>query len=292
LLQLLKNVLFKCLDYKAPNEDFTSNLKIGQRMNLIGRFKKIIAERQIIKSMTRKNLKEKYVGSSIGIFWAIINPLLIMFVIVFVFNSIMKTEIRNTPLFILSALLPWFFFTNSLSEATTSMSSNSGVLSQFIMVREAVPLSTTFANLINFLFGFIVILPFFIIFNATIVKYFPLLLILIILHFIFTLGICLLFSIINVYFRDLSQLLNIGLMFLFWVTPVFYSLEMVPEAYRNVVIVLNPATCYAVLYRSLLYYGTSGEVYAWFLAVIFASLSIISGYFLFTKKESEILKYL
>ncbi|MBU1912688.1 MAG: ABC transporter permease [Candidatus Omnitrophica bacterium] len=261
-------------------------------MGFTDKVKKIIAERQIVKSMTIKNLKEKYVGSSLGILWAIINPLLIMFVIAFVFNNIMKTGIKNTPLFILSALLPWFFFTNSVSEATTSMKSSVGVLSQFIMSRETVPLSIAFANFINFLFGFIVILPFFIMFNVSIIKYLPLVLILMALHFIFTLGICLLFSITNVYFRDLSQILNIGLMFLFWVTPVFYSMEMIPEVYRNIIIIANPMTCYAVLYRSLLYYGTSGEAYIWLLAAMFALISVISGYILFAKKETEILKYL
>jgi len=261
-------------------------------MGFADKVKKIIADRQVIKSMTMKNLKEKYVGSSLGILWAIINPLLIMFVIAFVFNNVMKTEIKNTPLFILSALLPWFFFTNSISEATTSMKSNVGVLSQFIMSRETVPLSIAFANLVNFLFGFIVILPFFIMFNISIVKYLPLLIILMALHFIFTLGICLLFSITNVYFRDLAQILNVGLMFLFWVTPVFYSMEMIPETYRNFIIIANPAACYAILYRSLLYYGSCGEAHIWLAAVVFALISIISGYVLFAKKETEILKYL
>jgi len=261
-------------------------------MSLINRVKKIISEKQIIKSMTMKNLEEKYIGSSLGILWAIINPLLIMLAIAFVFNNIMKTEIKNTPLFMLSALLPWFFFSNSISEATNSMRSNIGVLSQFVMARETIPLSITFANFINFLFGFVVILPLFIIFNVVVVKCLGLLLILLALHFIFTLGICLLFSIINVYFRDLSQILNVGLMFFFWVTPVFYSLEMIPEAYRNVIMIANPMTCYAVLYRSLLYYGSGGEAYIWLLAVIFALISVIGGYVLFTKKETEILKYL
>jgi len=242
--------------------------------------------------MTIKNLKDKYVGSALGILWAIINPLLIMLVISFVFTKVMKTEIKNTPLFMLSALLPWFFFANSISEATTSMRNNIGVLSQFIMARETIPLSIALSNFINFLFGFIVILPFFIIFNVSIGKYLTLLPMLLVLHFIFTLGICLSFSIINVYFRDLSHLLNVGLMFLFWITPVFYSLEMIPEEYRNIIIILNPMACYAVLYRSLLYYGTSGGPYVWLLAAMFSLISIVSGYFLFTKKETEILKYL
>lgn len=260
-------------------------------MDLAIRIKKVIAQRQIIKSMAVKNLKEKYVGSALGILWAIINPILIMLVITFVFTKIMRTEMKNLPLFMLSALLPWFFFTNSVTEATDSMRANINVLNQFILTREAIPISLVLSNFINFLFGFIVMLPIFIVFNTGIIKYSLLLPLVLILHFVFTLGICLSFSIINVYFRDLSQLLNVGLMFLFWLTPIFYSLEMIPGRYRGIILA-NPATCYAVIYRSLLCHGSSGGVYMWALAIGFSLISIISGYLLFIKKETEILKYL
>ncbi len=260
-------------------------------MRLSDRIKKVIAQRQIIKGMAVKKLKDKYVGSVLGISWAIINPLLIMLVVSFVFTKIMRTEIENFPLLMLSVLLPWFFFANSISEATTSMRDNSNVLNQFIITREAIPISLVLSNFFNFLFGFIVILPVFIIFNTGIIKYLLLLPIILVLHFIFILGISLSFSVINVYFRDLSQLLNVGLMFLFWLTPIFYSLEMIPGGYRGIILA-NPATSYAVIYRSLLYRGSSGGIYMWLLAIGFSFISIVSGYLLFIKKEADILKYI
>ena len=260
-------------------------------MDLFNRIKKLIAQRQIIKSMAIKNLKAKYVGSTLGILWAIINPLLIMFVVTFVFTKIMNTETKNFPLFMLSALLPWFFFANSISEATTSMRDNVNVLSQFVMTREIIPISIVLANFINFLFGFAVMLPIFIIFNAGVLRHLFLLPLAMILHFAFVLGVSLSFSVINVYFRDLSQLLNVGLMFLFWLTPIFYSLDMIPEAYHMVVFI-NPAVCYAVIYRALLYHGSSAGIFIWLLSFGFALVSIISGYFLFIKKETEILKHI
>src|SRR3989338_7000157 len=158
-------------------------------MNRTDRLKKIIAQRQIIKGMVIKNLKEKYVGSTLGISWAIINPVLIMFVVNFVFIQIMKTEIKHFPLFILSVLLPWFFFINSICESATSMRQNINMLSQFIIPREIIPLSVTLANFINFLFGFTVMLPLFIIFNPGIIKYLFLLPLIMFLHFCFTFGI-------------------------------------------------------------------------------------------------------
>ena len=255
------------------------------------RLKKIIAQRQIIKGMVVKNLKEKYVGSTLGISWAIINPVLIMFVVNFVFIQIMKTEIKHFPLFILSVLLPWFFFINSICESATSMRQNINMLSQFIIPREIIPLSVTLANFINFLFGFTVMLPLFIIFNPGIIKYLFLLPLIMFLHFCFTLGISILFSIVNVYFKDLTHLLNIGVMFLFWMTPIFYSPEIIPQSYRWIIIA-NPAACYIIIYRALLYHASSGGIYMWLLSAGFALISIITGYALFVKKEADVLKYI
>lgn len=259
-------------------------------MNLMGRFRTIIAERQIIKGMVIKNLQSKYVGSMSGVLWAIINPLLIMLVITFVFSQIMKTDIRHFPLFVLSALLPWNFFINSITESTTSISSNINLLRQFVMLKESIPISIVIANLVNFLFGFIIILPVFIIFNIGIIKSLILLPFIILLHFIFTLGISMLFSVINIYFKDLPQALSIFLMFLFWLTPVFYSIDMIPQKY-SWFIVANPSACYIIIYRALLYQGFYGNISVWLLAIGFALISITTGYFLFIKKEPEILKY-
>jgi len=260
-------------------------------MNLVDRFKKIIAQRQIVKSMVVKNLQDKYIGSALGISWAIISPVLIMFVVTFIFTRIMKTEIKHFSLFILSVLLPWFFFINSICESATSMKQNVSMLNQFIIPREIIPLSITLANFVNFLFGFIVMLPVFIVFNTEIIKYLFLLPLIMFLHLSFTLGVSILFSIINVYFKDLPHLLNIGVMFLFWVTPIFYPLEIVPQSYRWIIFA-NPAVCYVLIYRALLYGASGGEIYMWLFSVGFAFISLITGYTLFVKKEADILKYI
>lgn len=260
-------------------------------MHLYNRFANIIAKRQIIRSMVIKNLEDKYVGSTLGISWAIINPVLIMFAVAFVFTQIMKTEIKYFSLFVLSALLPWFFFVNSMCESANSIRQHINMLSQFIIPREIIPISIALANFINFLFGFMVMLPIFVIFNTETIKYLFLLPLIMFLHLSFTLGISMLVSIINVYFKDLSHLLNTGVMFLFWMTPIFYPPEIIPQSYRWIIIA-NPAACYILIYRALLYNASSGEIYMWLLSFGFALISIISGYILFIKKEAGILKYI
>jgi lipopolysaccharide transport system permease protein len=253
------------------------------------RLSAIISHRQIIKSMVVKNLRGKYIGSSLGISWAIINPLLIMLAITFIFSQVMKTQIKHFSILVLSALLPWNFFINSIMESTSSLESQATVLKQFLMPKEVIPISIVIANLVNFLFGFIIVIPIFVFFNVGIIKYILLLPLVILLHFLFTLGISLAFSIINVYFKDLSQLLNTMAMFFFWLTPVFYTLEMIPWPYRWLVLI-NPSTCFVDIYRSLLFTGNPGNFWMWLLAALFTLVSLVCGYLLFINQENDVLK--
>jgi lipopolysaccharide transport system permease protein len=256
---------------------------------MISIFYSAIGYRHAIKSMVIKDLKDKYVDSRLGALWAVINPILTILAVNFVFTKIMKTDIRYYPVMVLSALLPWIFFSNSISEAATSMRKNSGMLGQFTIPRDLIPLSVVLSNLTVFLLGFFIMMPLFIIVNAGIARYLFLIPLLIFLHMIFTLGVSVLFSVVNIYFKDLSQLLNIGLMFLFWMTPIFYPIGMIPEDYQWIIFA-NPGACYIVIYRSLLYEGSAGSPHMWFAATAFALIALIAGYSIFVKKEQDILK--
>ncbi|MDD4909318.1 MAG: ABC transporter permease [Candidatus Omnitrophica bacterium] len=256
-----------------------------------GYFLRLIKARHILRSMVLKNLKDKYVGSTLGIFWAVINPLLIMSAVSFVFTQVMQTPIRRYPLLVLSAYLPWNFFVNSATESAACIRQNQGILSQYTIPREAIPVSVALADFLNFLFGFAAMLPIFIFMNRGAAGCLWLLPLVMALHLAFTVGISLLFSIINIYFRDFSQLLGVGMLFWFWVTPVFYTLEMMPAGLRGAFLA-NPATCYTVIYRELLYNGRCGGISMWVLAVIFALASLAGGYILFAAKEKDILKHI
>ncbi len=255
------------------------------------RINNIFARSQVIKSMVAKNLKDKYIGSAIGISWAIINPVLITLAVTFVFTHVIKTGVRYFPLLVLSGLLPWSFFVNSICEATISIKQNLDILNRFVIPREIIPLSVVAANFINFLLGFVIMMPIFIIYNISIIKYLWLLPCIMFLHFIFTLGISMLFSVVNVYFKDLSQLLNVGTMFLFWLTPVFYSMDTVPPAYRWLIFA-NPAASFIVIYQELLYKGSLPGIVIWLSAGMISLISLIGGYYVFISKEKELLKYI
>lgn len=255
------------------------------------RIKKIYLCRNAILEMSLKQLKSKYASSGLGMFLAFINPLLIMFAITFVFSVIFKTEIKNFSLFVLSGLLPWMFFSSALSEAAESILNKQSILRQFNIPRETLPLSSILTNFLNFLIGWVGIYPLFAVFNPKIILLLPLFIGILILSLIFISGLGLLLSVLNVFFRDIGQLLGVFLMFWFWITPVFYSLEMIPQRFRWIAD-FNPAACFIVYYQDVIY-KAHAPCPATFMSVIFwASLTLILGFWVFARLESKFLKWI
>jgi len=245
--------------------------------------------RRILWDMACKQLKARYAGSMLGVWLAVINPLLLMLAITFVFTVILKLEIKNFPLFALSGIFPWMFFSSALFEATFVFLNQHNVLRQFSLPREILPLSSVLVNFLNFLIGWCVVYPLFCLFNPRILFFLPLLIAVILLQFFLVCGLALIFSVANVFFRDLGNILAILLMFWFWVTPVFYSLEMIPEHLR-LFFNINPLASYIVYYRDIIF-RASLPGFSVILSVFFwAFLSLMAGFWVFWRYESKILK--
>jgi ABC-2 type transport system permease protein len=253
------------------------------------RIKKIYLYRHTLWDMAISQLKTKYAGSILGISWAIINPLLIMSAITFVFTIIFKTEIKNFAFFVLSGIFPWMFFSNALSEAATSILTQQNILRQFNLPREFLPLSSLLSSLLNFLIGWLIIYPLFLFFNPKIILLLPLLIIALLLNFFFVCGLGLILSILNVFFRDIGQLLGVLLMFWFWITPVFYSIDMIPVRFLWIC-KLNPMAYYIILYQDILFKTEAPSISTFLITLLISLMSFVLGYLFFLKKESILLK--
>lgn len=253
--------------------------------------KRLFEQRTIFTGLVIKNLKDKYIGSFLGILWAVITPVLITLAVGFVFTQVIKTEMKDFHIFVLSGLLPWFFLSNSVFESVNCLRQNSDILNQFSVSIGIIPLSVITSNFLNFLIGFFIMLPLFIFFNTSVTKCVFLLPFILFLFFLFVTGIGLAVSVVNVYFRDMAQVLNVGMMFLMWITPVFYPLSMIPQKYRWFTAV-NPGTGFISVFQDLLYRGKFPEVSLWLSCCIFSSASLILGCILFFTNENDVLKQL
>ena len=159
-------------------------------------------EKKYLWQLSRKFLKDKYVGSVLGISWAFITPLLLAGVITLVFTRVARVTLPNYTLMVLSGLLPWMYFSASLSEGSYSLLGYASLLKRFTFSPVIVPLSVSGANFLNLLLSMGVMLPVFIFFKRSILLFLPLLFLFLFLFFLLTSGIMLIISWSNVFLRE------------------------------------------------------------------------------------------
>jgi ABC-type polysaccharide/polyol phosphate export permease len=162
-------------------------------------------------------------------------------------------------------------------------------LRQFNLPREILPLSCVLAHFLNFLVGWVVLYPVFLFFNPKIILLLPFLCIIILLHLVLLLGLGLLLSVLTVLFRDIVYLLSVALMFLFWITPVFYSTAVMPAQFQWI-FNFNPMVPFILAYQKILYYGVIPETFLILSVFSWSVMSVILGFIVFSRLENKILK--
>ena len=253
------------------------------------RITKIYLHRRMIKDMVVIYFKTKYSGSKLGIWWALLTPLILAYSINFIFTNISKVSIPNFTIFVLAGIMPWIFFTNSLNEVTNAFIANVSILRQAIFPSELVPLSSILANFINFVIRLLVLLPLFILFNPHLVTVIIFILPLLFFQLLFIVGIGFIFSSWNLFFRDLPHLLSIGFIIWFWVTPVFYPLEAISFPFRWICL-LNPMTYYVIAYQEIIFQARMPSLWNMMILSSTSLIFFILGYVFFIKNEAELLK--
>ncbi len=257
---------------------------------MLANISKLFSYRELIYSLTKKELKVKYRGSVLGFLWSLLNPILVMLVYSFVFAIIMRLGVEDYAIFLISALLGHNFLANSVSLGTSSIVANGNLVNKIYFPREILPLSIVFANLANFLFELVALFIVLAILGYRFYMFLYILPFIIFIQFFLVAGSTLLASALNVFFRDLQHLISIILMVWFFATPIIYPLEMVPEAFRRI-LYFNPMTVFAMMYRNIFYHVKFPEGFAIppihfiIYAVGVSFLVFLIGYFVFKKLE-------
>ena len=258
---------------------------------MFANIRKLFSYRELLSSLTKKELKVKYRGSVLGFFWSLLNPILTMLVYSFVFSIVLRGGVKEFAIFLICALLPFNFLQNSVNQGSSSIISNSNLVNKIYFPREILPLSVVFSNLINF---FLELIALFIVLAFMGYKFYLFLYILPVLIFIqifLVIGMTLLVSALNVFFRDLQHLITIVMMVWFFGTPIIYPLSMVPERFQPFIKFINPMTIYAAYYRNIFYYTKYPEgagfpsVLETVAALGITLLIFFIGYFVFKKLE-------
>ncbi len=206
--------------------------------------------------LVAKDFKGRYRAQSLGLFWSLAHPLVMMVTLTVAFQWILRVQIPSFPVFYLIGAIFWQLFTNALLATTGSLLENGGLIKHTTFPRFLFPISTVFSHLIPFgmemmlVFAFFSVLPSAYHFNATLVAL-PLLVLLLV---ILLVGMGLIASVLNVRYRDLYYVLTSILTIGFWVTPILYSTAMAPERLRPL-LRLNPIGCIIEIARDIIMNG-------------------------------------
>lgn len=206
---------------------------------------------ELLVGMTEKDLRVRYKNTIFGFLWVIINPIIQMLVIGFVFRFFIKEPIPNYYLYLLVGLLVWNFFSLSLSKATPSIVNERNLIKKARFQREVIPLSIILSNFTHLIVAFAIMLIVISLNGTFSIYHIPKFLIAIILLFTFTSGLSLLTSSLNVRFRDVSFFVQAFLIIWFYATPIVYSIYVIPH---NLIWIwrLNPMTSIIQLFQNAL----------------------------------------
>jgi len=246
-------------------------------------FREWFRYRSLIKNLVYRDLKLKYRGSVLGILWSLLRPLLLMGVYLVAFKYVVRITMDNYVVFLFVGLLPWSFFQGAVLSATESITGNASLIKKINFPRETLPLASVLFHFIQLLLALSVFLPFLLLIGNIDLRWIHLgVFLLLFIHLLFTLGIALLLSALTVSFKDIVHLTDLGLTLLFWVTPIIYPINMVPEKYRFLV-KMNPMAAFAIAYQEIMYRGNMPELMVCIIILIWTVSLFGLGYWVFKR---------
>lgn len=253
--------------------------------------KELYNYREMMFNLVKKDLRTRYKGSFLGFLWTFINPLLQLVVYTIVFSSIMKINVDKFYIYLFVGLIPWIFFTSSIQVSVSSIIGNKDLIKKIYFPRIVIPLSIVSSGFMNMIFSMVIVFGALIISGIGIgysIIYLPLIMIL---EYMFILGMAFIFSALDVYFRDLEHILGIVLMAWFYLTPIVYTVDMIPQEYLWL-FNINPMTSVIEAYRDVLYYQVAPEFSNLGIIFFWSVTLIIIGYAVFQKLQKNFVEEL
>jgi lipopolysaccharide transport system permease protein len=248
--------------------------------------------RQLTFAMARREIADRYAGQSLGVTWAVIHPVFIMGVYVFIFAYVIRVKIggsQELPLdyttYLLSGLIPWMCIQESMSKASVVIVNNANLVKQVVFPLEVLPVKVVIASLFSMLLSLCILIVYVLIINHHAPLTYLLLPILLIMQMALMVGINYLLSSIGAYFRDLKdvvQVLNtVGL----YLVPIFYLPDQVPRIFQPL-LYCNPFSYIIWCYQDVLYFGRFEHGWSWLICSSMALVAFVAGYRIFRKLKS------
>jgi homopolymeric O-antigen transport system permease protein len=241
---------------------------------------------ELLMNLTKREVKGRYSQSFFGVAWAIAQPLATMAVFTLVFARLAKMDSNGAPypLFAFAALVPWFFFMNSVSSGTLSLITYRNIVTKTYFPREIIPLAQVCSRFIDFFAAAALYALLMVVYGAGIGAWGLMAPVFFLLLILFTVGLTLATSAVNVFYRDVNPVVQIALQLWLYLTPVAYPLAIVPQRFR-LLFVLNPLSAIVEGFRAAVVFNRAPD---WPLTTVSTALILaVFGSAWFTFKRMD-----
>jgi ABC-type polysaccharide/polyol phosphate export permease len=244
----------------------------------------------LIQILVRKDFTVRYRNMSLGMLWSLLNPVVMMGVLWFVFTRIYPSHIANFAVFVLCGIVPYNVFALSWLSGTVSLVENVGLIKRVPVPREVIPIATVLGNCVN-MSAQAVLLLLLVAITVGLNRYWLWLLVVWPLEVLFVMGVALIFSALNVYIRDIRYVVESANVVLFWLVPIFYSFGNVPARYQEIY-QYNPVAAVVLASRNILLDGVSPNPTLLIKLAASSTLMFFAGLLVFRRLRTGFYNYL
>ena len=246
--------------------------------------KELFAYRELLWNLVLNELKLRYRNSVLGFLWTILNPLFYLLILALVFSRIMRFQVENYAIFLFTGLVSWSMIQQTIATATASIVNNQSLIRKVYVPKMIFPLANVIARYIDHLILTVILLVFMVVFRMPFSWYLFLIPFIILIHFLFSLGISLIFAVAYIKVRDVQHIVAIVFQALFFLTPIIYSVDVLPKSFRPLFL-LNPVYYFVQIFRFPVYYATLPSWKVISAALLLTIGAIVLGIYIFYKKE-------
>ncbi|MDC0991599.1 ABC transporter permease [Pontimonas sp.] len=272
----------------------------------------IWSSRELLQNLTNREVRGKYRRTALGQLWSLANPIAAILIYTFIFSFIFRlpaqvgdpSGLNNYALWLVCGLLPWLFFNRVLTIGTDALVSNAGLIQKVYFPRIVLPLALANATFFTWILEMAVLAIALSLLGSFVLPWVPLVAASMVVFALFAVGLAMIFSIINVYFRDLAYLLTIVLQFWFYLTPILYPVELVATQSDKLgglvgtpvtlldLYSLNPVLGFIEIFRNLLYDNRLPDMATVLVALGWTIAALGAGLLVYARKEKQLAELL